>query len=237
MDFELCIRENQTCADLAQPKPHLTISEATSQVIRERVTELISTSNSAFAKELIAQGCITKRNAIAMTCDLTQLKISPTQNLRETRFIEEIDSGELFESWNNAYGSTHPDHIPGNRSDLIRDHLQPLLDRTEMGDNHRSSLAIIDNGTPIAAIIISLRDGLPPFGGPWISEIWVEPKHQGQGIAKYLIAHAQVKLKADGYSSLGLAVTNGNQAKQLYENTGFTIVKEFWTLAVPNSQV
>ncbi len=106
-----------------------------------------------------------------------------------------------------------------------------------MGDNHRSSLAIIDNGTPIAAIIISLRDGLPPFGGPWISEIWVEPKHQGQGIAKYLIAHAQVKLKADGYSSLGLAVTNGNQAKQLYENTGFTIVKEFWTLAVPNSQV
>ncbi len=71
MDFDLRIRENQTCADLAQPKPHLTIREATKQVIQERVSELISTSNSEFAKELIAHGCTTKRNAIAMTCDLT----------------------------------------------------------------------------------------------------------------------------------------------------------------------
>ncbi len=235
MDFELCIRENQTCADLAQPKPHLTISEATKQVIQERVTELISTSNSEFAKELIAQGCTTKRNAIAMICDLTQVKISPTNFSQETKYIEEVPAQALFTSWNNAYGPTHPDRIPGNMSDLIRDHLQPLLDRTEMGDNHRSSIAIIENGTPIAGVIVSLRDGLPPFGGPWISEIWVEPKHQQQGIAKYLIAHAQVKLKADGYSSLGLAVTNGNQAKALYEDAGFITIREFWTIALPKN--
>ncbi len=235
MDFELCIRENQTCADLAQPKPHLIISEAKSQVIRERVTELISTSNSEFAKELIAQGCTTKRNATAMTCDLTQLKISPTQNTRETRFIEEVDPEELFDSWNNAYGPTHPDHIPGNMSDLIRVHLQPLLDRTEMGDNHRSSLAVMERAIPITGIIISLREGAQPFGGPWISEIWVDPSHQHQGLGKALINQALEKLKEDNYSSLGLAVTNGNQAKALYEDAGFTTIREFWTIALPKN--
>ncbi len=224
MDFELCIRENQTCADLAQPKPHLIISEATSQVIRERVTELISTSNSEFAKELIAQGCTTKRNAIAMICNLTQVKISPTNFPQETKYIEEVPAQALFTSWNNAYGPTHPDHIPGNMSDLIRVHLQPLLDRTEMGDNHRSSLAVMESAIPIAGIIISLREGAQPFDGPWISEIWVEPKHQQQGIAKYLIAHAQVKLKADG-----------NQAKALYEDAEFTTIREFWTIALPEN--
>lgn len=186
------------CADFAQPKPDLTISEAAKPVIQERVTELVSTSNSEFAKELIAHGCTTKRNAIAMTC-----------------------------------GPTHPDHLPGNRIDLIREHLQPLLDRTELGVNHRSSIAILHGGIPIAGIIISLREGSSPFGGPWISEIWVDPKHQGQGIAKYLITQTQEKLKEDNYTSLGLAVTNGNQAKQLYEYAGFTVVEEFWTLSLP----
>lgn len=232
MDFELCVRGNQTCADLAQPKPDLTISEAAKMVIQERVTELVSTSNSEFAKELIAQGCTTKRNAIAMTCDLSHIKSTPTQNVRKSRFIEEVDPQELFDSWNNAYGPTHPDHIPGNRADLIREHLQPLLDRTELGENHRSSIAILHGGIPIAGIIISLREGPSPFGGPWISEIWVDPKHQGHGIAKYLITQAQEKLKVNNYMSLGLAVSNGNQAKELYEYAGFTVVEEFWTIAL-----
>jgi len=233
VDFELCIRENQTCADLAQPKPDLTISEATTKVMQERVTQLVSTSNSGFANELIAQGCATKRIAIAMTCDLSQIKSTPIKNMQEARFIGEVDPEDLFDSWNTAYGPTHPDHIPGNRADLIREHLQPLLDRTELGKNHRSSIAIFDSGIPIAGIIISLREGTSPFGGPWISEIWVDPKHQGQGIAKYLITHAQTKLKADNYSNLGLAVTKGNQAQELYEYAGFIIVEKFWTLELP----
>ncbi len=236
MDFELCIRENQTCADLAQPKPHLIIREAVQQVIKERATELISTSNTEFAQELLTQGCNPRRNAIAMTCDLTQLTFLPTKNQQETRFIEEFEADALFDSWNNAYEPTHPDHIPGNNSDLIRGHLQPLLDRSEIGDNHRSSLAVMD-GIPIAGIIISLREGAPPFGGPWVSEIWVDQKHQHQGLGKQLINQAQEKLKADGYPSLGLAVTNGNKAKGLYEDVGFTTIKEFWTLEVPTSQV
>lgn len=192
----------------------------------------MSTSNSEFAKALIAQGGTTKHNAIAMTCGLSHIKSTPTQNERKTRLIEEVDPQELFDSWHKAYGPTHPDHLPGNRIDLIREHVQPLLDRTELGVNHRSCIAILHGGIPIAGIIISLREGSSPFGGPWIFEIWVDPEHKGLGIAKYLITQAQEKLKEDIYTSLGLAVTNGNQAKQLYECAGFTVVEEFWTIAL-----
>jgi hypothetical protein len=45
MDFELCIRAGQSCADLAAPKPHFTASGAAAQVISGRETKLISISH------------------------------------------------------------------------------------------------------------------------------------------------------------------------------------------------
>ena len=233
MDYQLFTREGRTCADLATPKPHLTPSQAAAQVISNRETELISTSHEESARQLINQGCTVKRNAIAMTCNLTNQEFSPAAIHNQTRFVEDIEPESLFDSWNNAYGPGHPDHVTGEKHELIKEHLTPLLDHSELGPNHRSSITLLDNETSIAAIIISLREGQPPFGGPWVSEIWVDPDHQGKRIARYLIDQAQLTLQQDGFTSLGLAVTNGNPAKNLYATAGFTTVEEFWTLKLP----
>jgi len=233
MDYQLFMREGRTCADLATPKPHLTPSQAAAQVISNRDTDLISTSHTEFARQLINQGSTVKRNSIAMTCNLTNQEITPRTIPNQTRFIEEVEPENLFISWNNAHGEDHPDHVTGEKQALIDEHLKPLLDHSEVGPNHRSSIAVLENGTVIAAIIVSLREGQPTMGGPWISEIWVDPDHQGKRIARYLIDQAQLTRQQDGFTSLGLAVTNGNPAKNLYATAGFTTVEEFWTLILP----
>jgi len=175
---------------------------------------------------------------MAMTCnladqDLTQQEVTPASTTHEVHFVEDVNPESLFDSWNKAYGPNHPDHVTGEKQALINEHLAPLLDHSELGPNHRASITLVDNEMPIAAIIISLREGHAPFGGPWVSEIWVDPHHQGEGIAQFLIVQAKEKLAKDGFTSLGLAVTNGNPAKSLYATAGFTTVKEFWTLKLP----
>ena len=235
IDFEPCMRDGLTCADFAEPKSHLTASEAARLTIARKPAQLISTQSKEFAQALIDQGGQLKRHALAMTCDLTNKKYNskPQQpDGMQSQFIEDVSADELFDSWYAAYPPGHPDFLVGEKTDLIREHLQPLLDRSALGTNHRSSIALLENGNAKAGIIISLREGEPPYGGPWVSEIWVSPKLQQRGIGHYLLHQAQLALRDDGYQSIGLAVSVGNPAQRLYESHGFTVVSESWTILI-----
>lgn len=239
IDFEPCMRDGLTCADFAEPKSHLTASEAARLTLTTKPAELISTQSPEFAQALTDQGGQLKRHALAMTCDLTSeinnenYKSNPQQpDAMQVQFIEDVSADQLFDSWYAAYPPGHPDFLVGEKTDLIREHLQPLLDRSALGTNHRSSIALLENGSATAGIIISLREGEPPYGGPWVSEIWVAPKLQQRGLGHYLLHQAQFALREDGYQSLGLSVSVGNSAQRLYESHGFTVVSESWTILI-----
>lgn len=235
IQFEPCMRDGLTCADFAEPKPHLSATEAARLTLAIQPVELISTQNPHYAQALLDLGCRLKRHALAMTCPLTgannNIILEQPRGMR-VQFIEEVSAEDLFESWFAAYPPEHPDFLPGDKAHLIREHLQPLLDRSALGVNHRSSLAIFSHGKAHAGIIISLRDGEPPYGGPWVSEIWVSPELQGRGVGHYLLSQAQSALREDGFESLGLAVSVGNPAQRLYESHGFTVVSESWTILI-----
>jgi len=139
---------------------------------------------------------------------------------QETRFIEHCTADELFDSWYAAYPLGHPDYLPGTRAELMAENLQPLLDRSLLGANHRSSRAVFQDGEVLAAIIISLREGEAPYGGPWLSEIWCDPRLQHQGIGKSLLTTAIRELSEDGFTSLGLAVSHGNPWQQRFLQEG-----------------
>ena len=241
INFEPSIRGNVSCADFAQPKSHLSVDQATKQTIELRPAELIITPNEEFAEKLVKRGCTLKRHAHAMSLDLTAY---PTELFRSqheqayqlsypTQFIEQLTADELFDSWSAAYPLGHPDYLEGSRAELTAENLQPLLDRSLLGANHRSSLAVLQANEVIAAIMISLREGEKPYGGPWLSEIWCDPRFQHQGIGRALLEMAITDLIEDRFNSLGLAVSHGNPAQKLYESLGFTQISESWTIALP----
>ena len=234
------MRDGLTCADFAEPKSHLNAGAAARLTLSTKPAELISTQNQEFALALIDQGGQLKRHARAMTCDVTTEKYDSNPKLAngmQSQFIEDVSADALFDSWYAAYPPGHPDFLVGEKADLIREHLQPLLDRSALGANHRSSIALLENGNAKAGIIISLREGEPPYGGPWVSEIWVSPTLQQRGIGHYLLHQAQFALHHDGYQSLGLSVSVGNPAQRLYETHGFRVVSESWTIRINESML
>jgi len=233
IDFELCLRDNKTCGDLAEPKSHLSMEQAAQQTIDLRPVDLVATTNKEFAEQLLSLGCTIRRHAFAMTLGFSHVHLEPRELGHQSVFIEDLRAHDLFDSWFAAYPPGHPDFLVGTQAELMSENLQPLLDRSLLGANHRSSQAVLHAGRVIAAIIISLREGSAPYGGPWVSEIWCDPTFQHKGIGRALLINAIAALAEDGYTSLGLAVSDGNAAISLYDSVGFEPVSESWTINLP----
>ena len=76
-----------------------------------------------------------------------------------------------------------------------------------------SGLAIADDRVIAAILVGTITDAPPPFGGPWIMEVF----STARGAGRALLGRALQRTEG----SLGLAVTEGNPAIAVYESLGF----------------
>jgi GNAT superfamily N-acetyltransferase len=134
---------------------------------------------------------------------------------------------ELVPSHMAAYRPGHPDYA------LSRDHsaigkllrgelVGPLLDASRM--------AVVDGGI-VGAAIVNRFPGGPPAAGPWLSELFRDPAVPGVGRA--LLRGALAAAAADGLPAMGLVVSGGNQAAELYAQEGFETVREDISVTMP----
>jgi GNAT superfamily N-acetyltransferase len=84
-----------------------------------------------------------------------------------------------------------------------------------------SRLAVDAAGAVRAAAIVTRLEGEPPFGGPWLAECFRDRDPRYAGAGRALLEHTLVQATRDGLTTLGLAVTHGNRARELYEELGF----------------
>lgn len=160
-------------------------------------------------RALVAAGARLDRHSHAYSHDLRELPAAP-----EGFELTPVDrpAAELVPVYLAAFAPGHPDRMeaPAARrhlDGLVAGKLGPLLPG--------SGLAIRDGRVVGAILIASIADAPPPFGGPWIMEVFRAPGARGAGRA--LLARAL--RRTDG--SLGLAVTNGNPAERIYAELGF----------------
>jgi GNAT superfamily N-acetyltransferase len=78
-----------------------------------------------------------------------------------------------------------------------------------------------DSGKVLGMGIVVWWERADLWHGPWVADICVRPAHQGRGIGTALLKRALVACAAMGASRIGLAVTEGNPARTLYERLGF----------------
>ncbi len=123
-------------------------------------------------------------------------------------------AAELVPAYLAAHPPDHPDYSGIADEDsaawfsaLLAGKYGPLLDS--------GGLAIADDTVVGGIVIADLADPDPPFAGPWVMELFRDPAHRGAGRA--LLERALQRSQAE----LGLAVTEGNPAVQLYERLGF----------------
>jgi GNAT superfamily N-acetyltransferase len=85
-------------------------------------------------------------------------------------------------------------------------------------------LLAFQDGTaaPPIGVIAATREPVAPAGDPFLSSLWVDPRHRRQGIARELIEAAADLVAAGGAAAVSLWVLESNRAAhRLYEAAGF----------------
>ena len=84
----------------------------------------------------------------------------------------------------------------------------------------------------LGAILLSEMPPSPTYpGGPWVTEIFVDPDATGRGIGGALLARAVTPSRPG--PDVGLAVTVGNPARRLYESLGFATLQDVRHVVLP----
>jgi GNAT superfamily N-acetyltransferase len=117
-----------------------------------------------------------------------------------------------------------PEHVDGaaRAGKDLRDELAGVIERGIAGPLLPCSrLAVDAAGNVHAAAIITELEGTAPLGGPWIAECFRDRDPRYAGAGRALLEHTLLQATRDGLPTLGLAVTHGNRARELYGELGF----------------
>jgi GNAT superfamily N-acetyltransferase len=209
------VRDGQPIADLLEPAPGVTVQELRDACLRElRGWIVVAPVELGYA--LLEAGAKKRRHARLMTHDLRTV---PTEI--DPRVVPLTAAPEELEVVHrSAYRPDHPDFEMskdvGAIGQLLRGELVgPLLGASRMA---------VSDGAVVGAAILNDFPGKPPVAGPWLSELFRNPRVRG--IGRELLRGSLAAAAADGLPALGLAVTAGNPAIGLYEDEGFRTLRE-----------
>ena len=119
-----------------------------------------------------------------------------------------------------AYPPDHPDFAEIPEPDAPEHELDDILAGRVRGPLLPcSGLAVAADGSVVGAILVNGADGEPPFGGPWVTQLFRHPDARGVGAP--LLRRAPALATRDGLPAVGLAVTHDNPAMALYLAHGF----------------
>ncbi|PKW17278.1 GNAT family N-acetyltransferase [Saccharopolyspora spinosa] len=138
-------------------------------------------------------------------------------------------ASELLGAWREAFPPDHPDRVPDSDQQVLTELLQPLLTGRVLGPVLACSALVVDaEDRVVAGLVVNDRDGVP-----WVGYVFRRPATEFAGLGGLLLRRAMSWLSEQGWNEVGLAVTVGNPAQQLYARLGFTITGTKMTLELP----
>ena len=235
-------RGGRDLADLAEVGTE-GVDAAADAALRDLSGWGLATLDDQLAAALLERGATLRRHAHVHSRDLrtdpapSEWAAPPLRDgLRLTpwdRPLEEIAVVALA-----AYPADHPDFEPRDGvADVVAQDLEPYAVDGALGPVlPASGLVIEDDGSEgriVALLLVNDRDGVAPDGGPWVTEVARLGGTAYAGTGRALLQRAMAQLTADGHPALSLAVTNGNPARNLYEQLGIRHAYSAQTLLLP----
>jgi len=189
----------------------------------------LTTTDETLASALVERGALPTRHFSLMTVDVTPQKVWPDgvvsmdgYDIRPLRVDSEIPR-EVIGLVRSAYPPGHPDEELGSDDDIVRD-IRRALDGDRLGALMDMSALVFDTDRLVGLVMVNRVPGVPPTGGPWITDLCRDPDRRYAGLGRALLVRALLLARAAGESSVSLAVTEGNSARRLYESLGFRLV-------------
>jgi hypothetical protein len=232
--FELRDRDGTPLADRVELAAGVTPEQAVAAIMSELRGWHVA-GDEALGRRLVTAGAAPRRHVHVMSRDLAR-DPAPTDWLEPPLppgvRLTPVDRPpiDLAATYAAAFPPGHPDH--GELPERPDRELDDLMSGRIMGPLLRcSALAVGEGGAVIGAILVNGQPGDPPFGGPWISNVFRRPEARGVGGA--LLERALALATRDRLPAVGLAVTHANPARSLYAAYGFLDALEAFNVAVP----
>ena len=131
----------------------------------------------------------------------------PTVTLRRAR---PGDAGDVAEIWQLGWRDGHLGFVPRELVEVRTEASFRARAAERVGD---TTVAIVDGA--VAGFVMVVDDE--------VEQVYVSRLHRGTGVAAVLIAEAERRVGANGYSEAWLAVVAGNaRARAFYERTGWS---------------
>ncbi|MGW0064211.1 GNAT family N-acetyltransferase [Streptosporangium sandarakinum] len=184
-----------------------------------------------FAGRLVSRGARTLRHVHRMRCDLSDVRPAADAAPDGLRFTPwDREPAEVFPAWFAAYPPGHPDHR--SRKMTLDDELAPLMRGEVMGPLLPCGvLAVRDDAggedEVVGGVLVADSND-----GPWVTEVFRHPDRSPRGLGSLMLSATLSRAAADGLAEIGLAVTEGNPARRVYETLGFRLVGTWLTVLI-----
>jgi hypothetical protein len=215
-------REGRVIADLLELLPSVSVERAVPTILDDLRGRRVA-GDETVGCALVAAGGRPARHAHVLTRDLAREPASEARPAPDGLTLGPLDrpAADLVRAYRSAYSAEHPDGVARTGEDpeveltRILEHgvLGPLMDC--------SGVALDRRGRVAAAVVITDTPGDPPFGGPWVTECFRHRDAAYAGAGRALLERTLVLATRARVPALGLAVTHGNRAEQLYAALGF----------------
>lgn len=191
-----------------------------------------------FGAELVTLGATEVRHSHTMWRDL-RLDRSPTEASEPpdgVRLAAGLDHPfeEMWALNQAAFPPDHPDlrrEAPGveRRGELFAE----LLAGRILGPVLPGSARALGPTGELVGLIAVLDNSTVEGRLPWIASVCRAPGPQWRGVGAVLVRHAVAATAAGGRDRIGLAVTEGNPARGLYEQLGFVVTETKLAVQIP----
>ncbi len=220
-------------------EPAVDVGLAVEVILTDLAGWSLTTTHEALAEALVADGARPVRHFALMSCDLTTADLSDDGDARlaslDVRPFSSSDSVPtgVIELVRAAYPPGHPDVELGSDDDIVRD-IERAQGGGRMGPMLDTSRLVFDRDRLVALVLINRVPGLPPLGGPWVTDICRDPDPAYSGLGRALLAQTLLASREAGEQAISLAVTEGNSARRLYESLGFSVVVTTRKVRIPD---
>lgn len=191
-----------------------------------------SSPDDRLTRALIADGATVVRHAHVMTCDLTRVQ-RPEADGDVPVVPIRGSSTRLAELNVRAYPPGHVDFETNDAAEAQRP-IDAMLEGSLIGPFLESASGMAtDAGRPVAVLIVNRMPDHAIDGGPWVTELFRDPDPSYRGFGTALLDRAIRILRSEGETSLSLAVTDGNPAREVYRRAGFDLISSSRKLLIP----
>lgn len=186
--------------------------------------EVVDVQDGALASALIEAGVTVGRRSYLMSLAPLPDGLAPGP-FAGTAAPMRRDAGRYAGALLRAFPPDHVDYDPDIADEPAAERaMASYFDGSVIGPFLPASSEAVDvDGQVLGGLVVNRmpeHDESP--GGPWVTEVFVEPEVQGRGVGRALFARTVAELRAAGEPSLRLAVQVDNPAQHLYRSVGFT---------------